>query len=165
MATVHLICGLPCAGKSTYSKTLKTATDGVPFALDYWLITAFGPYDIEEAGYDEHVRRVVAGRKLIWDVAKEFLVRDIDVILDDGFFFSAHRVQYAEMAKEFKAATKVHYIETPMDIIRSRLEQRNRALPEYNFRIDPDRIEDFSRTFEVPTVDEGMEIVVVNYKS
>ena len=69
------------------------------------------------------------------------------------------------MAKEFKAATKVHYIETPMDIIRSRLEQRNRALPEYNFRIDPDRIEDFSRTFEVPTVDEGMEIVVVNYKS
>ena len=161
MATVHLICGLPCAGKSTYSKSLKTATDGVHFALDYWLITAFGPYDIEEAGYDEHVRRVVAGRKLIWDVAKEFLVRDIDVILDDGFFFSAHRIQYAEMAKEFRAKTKVHYIETPIEIIRSRLEQRNRTLPEYNFRIDPDRIEDFSRTFEIPTPDEGMEIVVV----
>ena len=165
MATVHLICGLRCAGKSTYSKTLKTVTNGVHFTLDYWLITAFGPYDIEEAGYDEHVRRVVAGRKLIWDVTTEFLVRGVDVILDDGFFFSRHRVQYAEMAKELKAATKVHYIDTPMDIIRSRLVQRNRALPEYNFRIDPNRIEDFSRTFEVPTPHEGMEIVVVNCKS
>jgi len=53
MATVHLICGLPCAGKSTYSKTLRASTGGVHFALDYWLITAFGHYDIEEAGYED----------------------------------------------------------------------------------------------------------------
>jgi len=161
MAIVHLICGLPCAGKSTYSETLKTVTGGVHFTLDYWLITVYGPYDIEEAGYGEHVRRVVACRRLIWDVAKEFLVRGIDVILDDGFFFREHRIQYSEMAQECHAGTKTHYIDASLDTICSRIERRNKDLPEYNFRIDPDRIEDFSRSFETPVPEEGIEIVVV----
>jgi predicted kinase len=162
MTTVHLICGLPCAGKSTYSEVLKAETKGVHFALDYWLITSFGTYDIEEAGYEEHVRRVSACRKLIWEIATEFLIRDIDVILDDGFFFREHRIQYSVMAGEFKAITKVHYIDTSTDTIRQRIESRNNALPTYNFRIDPDRIEDFINTFEIPSPDEGMEIIVVS---
>lgn len=161
MATVHLISGLPCAGKSTYSRTLKADTGGVHFVLDYWLITAFGHYHIEEAGYEEHVRRVVACRKLIWEVAGEFLIREVDVILDDGFFFREHRLQYSKMSETLNARTRVHFIDTPMDIIRLRLEKRNEDLPEYNFRIDPGRIDDFFRSFEIPSPGEGMEIIVV----
>jgi predicted kinase len=162
MATVHLICGLPCSGKSTYSKSLKADTGGVHFTLDYWLITCYGPYDIEEAGYETHVRRVVACRTLIWDTAKEFLDRNVDVILDDGFFFREHRIQYVKMAEAYRAETKIHYMEASKDVIRTRLEKRNKALPEFNFHIDPGRIEDFFRSFEVPSPEEGTDINVVH---
>ena len=80
MATVHLICGLPAAGKTTYSTALKATTGGVHFALDHWLVTAFGRYAIDDVGLDEHVRRVMACRELIWSVAREFLNRDVDVL-------------------------------------------------------------------------------------
>ena len=162
MPIVHLICGLPCAGKSTHSIKLKADTGGVHFALDYWLITSYGPYDIEEAGYEEHVRRVASCRELIWETAKEFLTRNVDVILDDGFFFREHRIKYSNMAKKINARTIVHYIDVPINVIRHRIKLRNKALPSHNFRINPERIEDFFRTFEIPSPDEGIETVVIN---
>jgi len=98
MATAHLISGLPCSGKTTYSMALSADADRVCFSLDCWLITSFGPYSIDSVGHDEHVRRVLVCRQLIWEVASEFLRRDIDVILDDGFFLRAHRIEYVAMS-------------------------------------------------------------------
>ena len=66
------------------------------------------------------------------------------------------------MAEKLKTRTKIHYIDTPIDIIRLRLESRNNVLPAYNFRIIPDRIKDFASTFEIPSPDEGMEIILVS---
>ena len=43
MPTVHLICGLPCSGKTTYARGLRNL-DSVVFSIDRWLITAFGRY-------------------------------------------------------------------------------------------------------------------------
>jgi hypothetical protein len=57
VATAHLISGLPCSGKTTYSKALGGDLNSVHFALDYWLITAVGAYTMESVGDEEHVRR------------------------------------------------------------------------------------------------------------
>jgi hypothetical protein len=57
-----------------------------------------------------------------------------DVILDDGFFLRRHRVRHVELAR---AATKIHFIDTPLQVIRARLAQRNASLPPFNFRIEP----------------------------
>src|SRR5436309_15291967 len=73
MATAHLISGLPCSGKTTYSMALSADADRVCFSLDCWLITSFGPYSIDSVGHDEHVRRVLVCRQLIWEVVSEFL--------------------------------------------------------------------------------------------
>src|SRR5690606_2268996 len=111
LKTVHLISGLPCSGKTTYSNRLSEQVDGVHFWLDYWLITLYGAYDIDEIGHDEHARRVLACRELIWDQAVEFLKRDVDVILDDGFFLREHRSRCIAKAKAIGARAKIHYLD------------------------------------------------------
>jgi len=165
MANVHLICGIPSAGKTTYSAFLKTGTNGVHFVLDHWLVTAYGRYVIDAVGGDEHVRRVLACRKLIWDIAQELLSRDVDVILDDGFFYREHRAQYAKMAQMFGADTLVHFVNTPKDIIEARLQKRNSALPENNFSIGRSLLDECYDMFDVPSSDEGICIVEIDGNS
>lgn len=150
MSTVHLITGLPCAGKTTYSESLKAETAGVHLSLDYWLITSFGQYSIDEVGHEKHLDRVMACRKLIWDVATELLNRDIDVILDDGFFLRETRVQYSEFAISLGVGSRTHFLDTPKHIIRSRVSERNLALLDW-----------FFETFEKPSATEGPELVVM----
>jgi predicted kinase len=42
MATLHLISGLPCSGKTTYATGLRADLGAALFSLDRWLIIAFG---------------------------------------------------------------------------------------------------------------------------
>lgn len=161
MPTAHLIAGLPCSGKTTYSQQLKAETDGVLFTLDRWLITAFGPYAVGDVGHGEHYRRVLAARELIWETAAEFLKREVSVILDDGFFLRADRERVLKRATELGVPAKVHYIDTPVDVLRSRIEERNAKLPHFNFRIDPSALEAFASVIQVPQAEEGAEVVIV----
>lgn len=161
MATTHLISGLPCSGKTTYAVGLRSELNGVLFSLDRWLITVFGKYAIAEVGPDEHLRRVLACRELVWDSAAELLKRGVDVILDDRFFLRENRMRCIELSRRAGAGAKIHFIDTPLSVIRARLEQRNAALPMYNFWIGPDSLAAFVDLFEIPSTDEGADVIVV----
>jgi hypothetical protein len=161
MPTTHLISGLPCSGKTTYAAALKADRNCVLFSLDRWLITAFGRYSIAEVGHEEHTRRVLACRELIWDSASELLRRDVDVILDDGFFLRQNRMRYVEMSNQLGANATIHYMDTPASAIRARLAERNARLPQFNFEIDPATLEGFVGLYEVPSESEGADLVVV----
>jgi predicted kinase len=161
MTTLHLISGLPASGKTTYANALRADADCVLFCLDRWLITTFGRYELAVVGHEEHTRRVLACRELIWEAAAELLRRMVDVVLDDGFFLRYHRMRHIALAAELGAAAKIHYIETPAEIIHARLEQRNAHLPRFNFHIDPASLVAFAGLFEPPTADEGADVVVV----
>lgn len=161
MPTLHLISGLPASGKTTYATALRANVAGVLFCLDRWLITAFGRYSLPEVGLDEHTRRVLACRELIWESASELLKRSVDVILDDGFFYREHRRRHVALASGVGADTTIHFVDTPLDQVRVRLERRNADLPRYNFHIDPATLEGFLGMVERPTPDEGAKIVVV----
>ena len=161
MATAHLISGLPCSGKTTYATALRADSDAALFSLDRWLITAFGRYSIDEVGHEEHVRRVLACRDLIWGPAAELLVRGADVILDDGFFLRENRIRVVGLAKRVGATAKIHFVDTDVDVLGARLEVRNTNLPPYNFWIGHDMLCAFVGLFEVPGPDEGAEVVVI----
>ena len=161
MATLHLISGMPCSGKSTYARALRADANCVLFVLDRWLITAFGRYELAAVGHDEHTRRVLACRELIWDAASELLRRSVDVVLDDGFFLRHHRMRHIALAGELGAAAKIHHVDTPVEIVAARLAARNADLPAFNFRIDPESLIGFNALFERPVSSEGAELVVI----
>ena len=161
MATVHLISGLPCSGKTTYATGLRADLDCALFSLDRWLITLFGQYDIPSVGHQEHTRRVLACRSLIWDSASELLRRTVDVVLDDGFFLRDDRARYAALAAAIEATARTHFVDTPMAVLRPRLSRRNRTLPRFNFHIDPATLQAFGNLFEAPSAAEGIDLVVI----
>ncbi len=158
-ATLHLICGLPCSGKSTYAHALRDRRNAVLLSLDRWLIKSFGRYPVDTVGHEEHLRRVYANRELIWEVAAEFLHRGTDVILDDGFFLRADRADYASRAAAAEATTTIHFLDTPAEEVRKRVEIRNRSLDEFQFEIAPDALDVYISIFEKPQPDEPATIV------
>ena len=99
MSTAHLICGLPCSGKTTYAHGVHADLDSVLFSLDRWLITVFGRYSLATVGHEEHTRRVSACRDLTWGQSAELLRRSVDVILDDGFFLRENHIRCIEAAR------------------------------------------------------------------
>jgi hypothetical protein len=157
--TVHLISGLPCSGKTTYSQRLQAQERCALFSLDRWLITTFDRYSISEIGHPEHVRRVLAMRALIWEASAELLSRGVDVILDDGFFFREHRMKVAAAAAELGARATIHHLDVPLDDLRARLVHRNAHLPQFNFVIDPALLESFLAMYERPSDDEGATVI------
>ena len=163
MSTLHLICGLPCAGKMTYAETLKGDTDAVVFTLDVWLITMFGPYKLEDIGHEEHTRRVLACRDLTWPTASELLQEGIDVILDDGLFLREHRERYVRQAAAVGVATTIHYLDVPVTVLQRRLGRRNADLPAFNVLITLDTLTVFVGLFERPNSAEGAELVVIDH--
>jgi predicted kinase len=163
MSTAHLISGLPCAGKSTYAQQLQLRTGAVIFTLDRFLITMFGRYEVPDVGGEEHVRRVLACREVIWMSAEKLLVLGSDVILDDGYFRRAHRRNVVDAAVALGAAAKIHFIDTPLDEIRKRLADRNQNLPVYNFAIEPVTLEGCVRLFETPSDADAAEVIVVQH--
>lgn len=160
-ATLHLISGLPCAGKTTYAAELKDRRGAALFSLDRWLITAFGHYSIEAVGHLEHARRLYACRELIWEVAAELLRRGADVILDDGFFLRNDRLQHIGRAREIGADAILHFVDTPIDTLQARLEARNRSPGAYHFDVPPQSVTFFAAIFQPPSTDEGAELIVV----
>jgi predicted kinase len=159
LATLHLISGLPCSGKTTYSRTLAESTGAVLFSLDRWLITCFGRYSIAEVGHDEHVRRVRACRGLILENALELTTRGSDAILDDGFFLRADRAETAALGTAAGARVKIHHLDAPLPELETRLSARNQSLPTYNFFIRSDTLAEFLDLYETPTEGEGGELV------
>jgi predicted kinase len=160
-ATLHLIVGLPCAGKTTYAEQLKAQRDATLISLDRWLITCFGRYSLETVGHMEHARRLYACRELIWDVAAELLRRNADVILDDGFFLRNDREQYIARAHQLGAGAALHFVDTPLDTLQARLAARNRSPGAFHFDIVPESVGTFAAIFQPPSADEGADLIVV----
>jgi predicted kinase len=159
--TLHLISGLPCAGKTTYAQRLKDERDAAHLCLDRWLITCFGRYPVDGVGYEEHRRRVYACRELIWSVAIELLRRQADVILDDGFFLRRDRRHYITLARELGADAAIHFVDTPEAVVRARLVARNLNPGDYHLEITPEVLDGCVAFFEAPSADEGAELIVV----
>ena len=162
MPTLHLLAGLPCSGKTTYSRKLVRERGGVYFCLDYWLISLFGKYAIEKVGDAEHSRRVLACRTLIAEVTDELLKKGSDVVLDDGFFLREHRMAYITRAKNTGADACIHFLDVPHAELLKRIAARNAALPEFGFNIDPNVLEAFGKIFERPSEAEGAAVIVTS---
>jgi predicted kinase len=144
------MCGLPGAGKTTRAIELERSLPALRLTPDEWITRVLGP-EPPQASLD-------AARdpfeSLQWDVAARALTLGIDVILDFGFWSRTERDDVRERASALGAVTCVHFVDTPLDVLHSRLAKRVTDNVPNTFRVTPEQLNEWNRLFEPPTADE-----------
>lgn len=146
MPTLHLICGLPCSGKSTLAQRLERDLPALRLTPDEWMSRIVGD------GHDEGKRAAVEAVQE--DLAHRALRLGIDVILENGFWSKAERDEYRIRATAQGFATQIHYLNVPLEELWRRLEQRNAEGRPDTFHVTREQMKSWWVQFERPTEEE-----------
>jgi len=141
MAKVILICGMLCAGKSTYAATLpgvKLSSDVLTRALR------------EVADHDVVYPPV---KQYLFELSLEILREGVDIVLDWGFWTREMRQEAREFYRAHGVATEMHYLPVDEATLARHIAARNREVADGRmdvYAIDEGLLEKCRRMFEVP---------------
>ena len=150
MATLHLMVGLPCSGKTTLAQKLEHELPALRLNLDEWHIRLFGQ-DAEEPEHDARHSLIEA---LLWNIASRALELGTNVILDYGLWAREEREDYRLRAKQLGAGSEVHYLNVPEAELLRRLKERNSRPSQESFLIAEEAMKPWIAFFQKPTPDE-----------
>jgi len=148
MATLHLIMGLPGAGKTTLAKTLQHITKAARLSSDDYRLIIYPEPTFSQKEHDNLYA-------LIDHSVEHLLAADHDVIYDANLNRYHHRAEKYRLAKNHRAAVVLWWVKTPKAIAKQRrvAEQDQLLLPEGESSITMfDRI---AAIIEEPTEDES----------
>ena len=158
MATLHLMVGLPCSGKTTLARQLETRYSALRLTTDEWHIRLFGHdyWDsMMESDEAKHNSRHSSVESIMWDVAARVLVLGVDVILDFGCWARSEREELRARAKILGVNFKIHFVDAPEEILLERLKSRNDAhMEEGAFFIPRAKLKEWIQIFEPPSSEE-----------
>jgi len=147
--TLHMIVGLPGAGKTTLAKELESQHSALRLNADEWVVALFGN-EVERHYRDEIHNKVEA---LQWQVAKRALVLGCSVILDYGFWAKEERDKFRREAIAMGAQVKMIYLDVEFNERWARVQQREES-KKGTLHIKKEELEDWTKRFEPPTEDE-----------
>ncbi len=150
MATLHLMVGLPCSGKSTLARMLEHEHSALRLTPDEWQVRLFG----QDAGEPEHNGRHTLIETLQWEVASRALALGMNVILDYGFWAREEREDFRSRAKRLGASSELHFLDVPENELLRRLAQRNAQHSSLTFQISEEMMRPWIAFFQKPTPDE-----------
>lgn len=149
-ATLHLVVGLPGAGKTTLARRLERELDALRLCPDEWIATLYGnapPQPILDAARDPV-------EQLQWALAARALQLGVNVILEFGFWSRGEREQFRARAATLGAASEIHALVLPEDELWARLSRRNAEAPPGTFAITREQLAKWYKVFEPPVPDE-----------
>jgi predicted kinase len=150
MATLHLMVGLPCSGKTTLAQKLEKERAALRLTPDEWQIPLFG----QDADEPEHDARHSLIEVMLWNIARRALELGTNVILDFGFWAREEREDFRLRAKQLGASSEVHFLDVPEAELFRRLEQRNSRTSQESFLIRAEAMKPWMVAFQKPTPDE-----------
>lgn len=150
MATLHLICGLPCSGKTTLARRIEQERSALRLTPDEWIVRLFGK-DISGSPLDA-IRDPM--ESVLWDLAERVLTLGVDVILDFGFWSHSEREDFRSRALQLGCRSELHFLSVSQEVLMTRLAARNQRRPTGTFWIDSARLTEWASSFEPPAEDE-----------
>ena len=137
-----VICGLPGSGKTTLAKKLAKELNAVRFCPDEWM------QDLEISLWDAKFRDKL--EKLLWLQAQELLQKDINVIVEYGFWVKEERQEKLTMARKLKVSIDLYYMDTSLEILKQRLSKRKMEGDD----ILVDKVDEYINEIQVPDLSE-----------
>jgi predicted kinase len=150
VATLHLMVGLPCSGKTMLALKLERELPALRLTPDEWHIRLFG----QDAEEPEHNARHSLIEAMLWNIAGRALELGTNVILDFGFWAREEREDYRSRAKQLGASSEVHYLDVSGDELLRRLEVRNSRPSQDSFLISEKAMKPWIAFFQKPAPDE-----------
>jgi predicted kinase len=150
VATLHLMIGLPCSGKTTLAQKLESERSALRLTPDEWHVRLFG----QDAKEPEHDARHHLIETMLWNIASRALVLGTNVILDFGFWAREEREDYRLRAKQLGASSEIHYLDVSEDELMRRLAIRNSQPSQDAFHISEEMMKPWIAFFQKPTPDE-----------
>jgi predicted kinase len=141
---LHVICGLPGAGKTTRAKEISTATGAIRLCPDEWLEAMH----ISLLDYETRFRLEPHMRKH----AEELLRAGVSVSVEFGAWSRSEREIIRQIAVRTGAGTELHFLDAPIDELARRVTERGG--PHAAGLVD-DVLLKFAGKFERPTPEEA----------
>src|SRR6478735_1268996 len=150
MATLHLMVGLPCSGKTTLAQKLESEKAALRLTPDEWHVRLFG----QDAKEPEHDARHNLIEAMLWNIASRALELGTNVILDFGFWAREEREDFRLRAKRLGASSEVHFLDVPEEELLRRLAIRNSQTSQESFHISKESMRPWIEFFQKPTPEE-----------
>lgn len=150
MATLHLMVGLPCAGKTTLAKQLEEEYSALRLTPDEWHTRLFG----NDVGDEQHDARHTQIESLLWGIAARSLALGVNVILDFGFWAKVEREDFRARARQLGASSEIHFLDVPEAELMERLRQRNASPAAGAFTIPEADLRGWLAIFQPPGPEE-----------
>jgi predicted kinase len=150
VATLYLMVGLPCSGKTTLAQKLEREQSALRLTPDEWHVRLFG----QDAKEPEHDARHNIIMDMLWNIASRALELGTNVILDFGFWAREEREDYRLRAKQLGASCEVHFLDVSEEELLRRLAIRNSQPSQTSFYISEEMMKPWIVFFQRPTPDE-----------
>lgn len=153
---LYLMCGKIASGKSTYARNLSLEPSRVLISEDEWLSKL---YPDEVHSLEDYVRCSRRIRDVAGGHAIDLLRAGVSVVLDFPANTKVSREWMRGIFQEADVSHELHYFDVTDEVCKARLRNRNMegvhafAPSEADYNL-------FSSYFEMPTEEEGFDIIV-----
>jgi predicted kinase len=154
--TLHLLCGKIAAGKSSLARRLAEPEGTVLISEDDWLAALYPGEIVSLADYV----RCSARLKILMGPHVEALLREgLSLVLDFPANTMKQRAWMRQIIDNAGVPHRLHFLDVPDDICKSRLRARN-ASGSHDFQAGDAEFDVITSHFTPPAPEEGFDVVV-----